>query len=100
MGLTRPDPIFKVPHYNQPDLTSTPDRPSRPEYAMAHPLFGPEIRQLQQEIDVGGMKVFCETLHPATVSEALTGELDVEGVWRFLKHSDIRTQAAIFEYFP
>ena len=38
---------------------------------MSHPLFGPEVRQMQQENDAPGMKVFCETLHPATVAEAL-----------------------------
>jgi magnesium transporter len=39
-------------------------------------------------------------LHPATVAEALADEFEVEEVWRFLQHTNIRTQAAIFEYFP
>jgi magnesium transporter len=67
---------------------------------MAHPLFGPEVRLLLQENDVAGMKAFCETLHPATVADALAGEFDVEEVWRFLQTTGIRNQAAIFEYFP
>src|SRR5438309_3016860 len=67
---------------------------------MVHPLFGPEVRLMLQEDDTAGMKAFCETLHPATVAEALAGELDVEEVWRFLQHTGIRNQAAIFEYLP
>src|SRR5262245_34965088 len=67
---------------------------------MAHPLFGPEIREMLAENDAPGMKTFCETLHPATVAEALTGEYDVEDAWRVLQQTSIKTQAAIFEYFP
>jgi magnesium transporter len=67
---------------------------------MVHALFGPEVRLLLQENDDAGMKAFCETLHPATVAEALAGEFEVEEVWRFLEHTGIRDQAAIFEYFP
>src|SRR5262245_25178427 len=67
---------------------------------MAHPLFGPELLQLREENDTAGMKVFCETLHPATVAEALTEALEPEEVWRVLQHTDIKSQAAIFEYFP
>ncbi len=67
---------------------------------MAHALFGPEVRLMLEESDDAGMKAFCETLHPATVAEALAGEFDVEQVWRFLAHTGIRDQAAIFEYFP
>jgi magnesium transporter len=67
---------------------------------MAHPLFGPEAGILLHEQDAAGMKAFCETLHPATVAEGLAGEFDVEEVWRFLSHADIKTQAAVFEYFP
>src|SRR5262245_54311917 len=71
-----------------------------PEPAMAHPLFGPEARLMLRDGDTEGMKTFCETLHPATVAEALADEFDVEEVWRFLQPSSIRGQAAIFEYFP
>jgi magnesium transporter len=46
------------------------------------------------------MKAFCETLHPATVAEAMAGEFEVEEVWRLLQTTSIRNQAAIFEYFP
>jgi len=67
---------------------------------MADVLFGPEVRLMLQENDEEGMKAFCETLHPATVADALAGAFDVEEVWRFLGRTGIRNQAAIFEYFP
>lgn len=67
---------------------------------MTDVLFAPEVRLMLQENDDEGMKTFCETLHPATVADALAGEFDVEEVWRFLHHTNIRNQAAIFEYFP
>jgi magnesium transporter len=66
---------------------------------MAHPLFGPEVRMMLQENDADGMKAVCETLHPATVAEAL-GDLSVDEIWSFLGHTDIREQATIFEYLP
>ncbi len=67
---------------------------------MAHPLFTPEIKFLLQENDDAGMKAFCESLHPATVAEALACDLPVDQVWRFLKQTTIRVQATVFEYFP
>jgi len=67
---------------------------------MVHVLFSPEVRLMLQEGDDRGMQSFCEELHPATVAEALADELDVEEAWRFLQHTGIRQQAAIFEYFP
>jgi magnesium transporter len=67
---------------------------------MVHVLFGPEVRQMLEENNDAGMRVFLEELHPATVAETLSGDLDVEQVWRFLAHTSIRNQAAIFEYFP
>src|SRR5437667_4029099 len=67
---------------------------------MVHLLFSPEVRQMLRDNEVTEIKTFCETLHPATVAEALADELDVEEAWRFLEHTSIRNQAAIFEYFP
>ncbi len=67
---------------------------------MVHLLFGPEVHLMLRENDDEGMKAFCETLHPATVAETLTDEFSEEDVWRFLKHTNVRNQAAIFEYFP
>ncbi len=67
---------------------------------MPHPLFSPEVKHLLQENNEAGMREFCETLHPATVAETLDCDLAVDQVWRFLKHSKIKNQAAIFEYFP
>src|SRR5262245_22325119 len=70
------------------------------ETVMAHPLFGPEVRLMLQENDSTAIQAFAETLHPATVAETLEGEFSVEDVWKFLSHTGIKTQAAIFEYFP
>ncbi|MGF1580619.1 MAG: magnesium transporter [Gemmataceae bacterium] len=67
---------------------------------MVHLLFGPEVRLMLREDDAFGMQAFCETLHPATIAETLSDEFKVDEVWRFLQHTDVRTQAAIFEYFP
>ena len=67
---------------------------------MAHPLFGPEVRLMLQEDDRAELKTFLETLHPATVAEALAGEFSVEEVWRVLHNTGIRNQATVFEYFP
>jgi len=67
---------------------------------MTHPLFGPEVRQLLEKNDVETMRTFCETLHPATLAEALSDDFSVEDDWRFLRSAPIATQAAIFSYFP
>lgn len=67
---------------------------------MSHPLFGPEVRLMLQAKDDEEMKTFCETLHPATVAEALAEECAVEEAWKILGHTNMRRQAEIFEYFP
>jgi magnesium transporter len=67
---------------------------------MPHALFSPEVKHLLQENNAAGMKDFLESLHPATIAEALSTDLTPEQVWRFLKHTSIKHQAAIFEYFP
>lgn len=67
---------------------------------MSHPLFGPEVRQMLEEKNVEAMKAFCESLHPATVAEALDDTFTPEQIWEILSTSNIRTQAAIFEYLP
>jgi magnesium transporter len=66
---------------------------------MTDPLFSPEIRMMMESNDAAGLKALCEALHPATVADALD-DLPVEDVWKVLQHTDIKTQAAIFEYFP
>jgi magnesium transporter len=53
-----------------------------------------------QEQNALGLKVFCESLHPATVAAALEGEFTPEQIWEILSHADIGKQAAIFEYLP
>jgi magnesium transporter len=67
---------------------------------MSDPIFTPEARQLLEKNDTEAMATFCDTLHPATVAEALSGDFPVEDVWRFLNTTSIRHQAAIFAYFP
>lgn len=67
---------------------------------MAHPLFGPEIREMLADRDEAGLRSLADTLHPATVAEALDDEFTPEQVWGVISPSDIRTQAAIFEYLP
>jgi magnesium transporter len=66
---------------------------------MSHPLFGPEIKEMLEDRDEAGLKAFCESLHPATAAEALE-ELTPDQIWQSISPSDIRTQAAIFEYLP
>ncbi len=67
---------------------------------MSHPLFGPEVREMLAEHDAAGLRSLCEDLHPATVAEALDDEFTPEQIWEVLSASDLRTQAAIFEYLP
>jgi magnesium transporter len=67
---------------------------------MSHPLFGPEIKVMLADHDADGLRTFCESLHPATVAEALDDEFSPDQVWEVLRPTDPRTQAAIFEYLP
>ncbi|MER3415235.1 MAG: magnesium transporter [Gemmataceae bacterium] len=67
---------------------------------MAHPLFTPEVQMLLADNDIEGIRAFVETLHPATVAEALADALAPDEIWRFLRHADIKSQAVVFEYFP
>jgi magnesium transporter len=65
-----------------------------------HPLFTPEARLMLEKNDVAAMEAFCESLHPATVAEALADDFSVEDVWRILNTTSIANQAVIFAYFP
>lgn len=67
---------------------------------MPHPLFTPEVRLMLGERNDAGLREFCESLHPATVAEALDDEFTPEQVWEAISHADIRTQASVFEYLP
>ncbi|MFO0798858.1 MAG: magnesium transporter [Gemmataceae bacterium] len=67
---------------------------------MPHPLFTPEVRMMLQERSDAGLREFCESLHPATVAEALDDDFTPEQVWEAISHADIRTQASVFEYLP
>lgn len=66
---------------------------------MPHALFGPEIRDMLAGEDADGLRAFCESLHPATVAEALD-DFSAEQIWEVISPTEIRTQAAIFEYLP
>lgn len=67
---------------------------------MSDPLFGPEIRFMLAENDTAGLRSLCEDLHPATVAEALDDEFTPEQIWEVISPTNIRTQAAVFEYLP
>ncbi len=67
---------------------------------MSDPLFTPEARMVLEKDDRAGMETFCETLHPATVADTLADSFAVDEVWRFLRCTSIKNQAAIFAYFP
>ena len=56
---------------------------------MTHVLFGPEVREMLEENNAAAMRVFCESLHPATVAETLTGELGVEQICRSIAASAV-----------
>lgn len=67
---------------------------------MPHPLFTPEIRLMLLEQNPAELREFCESLHPATIAEALDDDFTPEQVWEVISPAAIRTQAAIFEYLP
>jgi magnesium transporter len=67
---------------------------------MPHPLFTPEVRLMLDERNDAALREFCESLHPATVAEALDDEFTPEQVWEAISHANIRSQASVFEYLP
>jgi magnesium transporter len=67
---------------------------------MTHPLFAPEIKLMLSEGNAAALREFCESLHPATVAEALDSGFSPEQIWEVISHANIRTQASIFEYLP
>lgn len=68
---------------------------------MPHPLFTPEVRLMLGERNDAGLREFCESLHPATVAEALDDpDFTPEQLWEAISHANIRAQASVFEYLP
>ena len=67
---------------------------------MAHPLFGPEIKDMLAQGDAVGLAALCEELHPATIAETVEDDFTPDQIWEIISQSEIRTQAAIFEYLP
>ncbi len=65
---------------------------------MVHPLFSPEVKLMLDEKNAAGLREFCESLHPATVAEALDDEFTPEQIWEVISNANIRTQASVFEY--
>jgi magnesium transporter len=67
---------------------------------MPHPLFTPEINLMLSEGNANALRELCESLHPATVAEALDSGFTPEQIWEVISPASIRTQASIFEYLP
>ncbi|MFO0823493.1 MAG: magnesium transporter [Gemmataceae bacterium] len=67
---------------------------------MPHPLFTPEVKLMLVEQNAPGLREFCESLHPATVAEAIDADFTPEQIWEVISSANIRTQASIFEYIP
>jgi len=67
---------------------------------MSHELFAPEVREMLANQDYEGLRSLCETLHPATVAEAMKEGFEPDEIWQVLSTTDLRTQALIFEYLP
>src|SRR5262245_54902100 len=67
---------------------------------MAHPLFGPELREMIAADDEAALAELCDVLHPATIAGTLAEDFSVDEAWRVLRHTTLENQAAIFEYFP
>jgi len=67
---------------------------------MPHPLFTPELRIMLGEQNADAMREFCESLHPATVAEALDDAFSPDQVWEVISPANLRVQASIFEYLP
>jgi magnesium transporter len=63
------------------------------------PLLTPELREMLDTNDAGGLREFCEAIHPSSVAEFME-ELSVAQTWKVLSHAEPKRQAAIFEYFP
>jgi magnesium transporter len=66
---------------------------------MSHPIFSLEVKLMLEEGNAAGLQEFCESLHPATVAEAIDG-FTTEQIWEVISHANMRTQASIFEYLP
>ena len=64
------------------------------------PPVQPRSPAMLLENDEVGMQTFCETLHPATVAEALADDLDVEEVWRVLRMLEHRDAGRHLRVLP
>ena len=64
---------------------------------MINTLLLPELREMLQTDDVGGLEEFCAAMHPARAAEFMEG-LDAPETWAVLRATDPERRAAIFEY--
>lgn len=65
---------------------------------MYHSLLLPDLRMILEEGDTGGLKEFCEALHPAVTAEVLEG-LTPQEAWRVLSTCEYELQAEILQFF-
>jgi magnesium transporter len=64
---------------------------------MKNILLVPELREFLAEGDVQNLREFCESTHPASIAEFLSG-LTNDEIQRVLSFADPRTRAQIFSY--
>lgn len=65
---------------------------------MKNLLLVPELRELLAEGSEQDLREFCESNHPATIAEFLSG-LSADEIRKILVYADPRTKAMIFGYF-
>ena len=61
-------------------------------------LLLPELRELLQLKDAGGLREFFDALHPATSAEVLD-HVSPSEVWTALAGAPLERQAEVFGYF-
>lgn len=64
---------------------------------MKNILLVPELRELLASGDPDNLREFCESTHPASIAEFLSG-LEIDEIKRILSYADPRTRAMVFGY--
>ncbi|HHN46025.1 MAG TPA: magnesium transporter [Planctomycetes bacterium] len=62
---------------------------------MKNPLLAPELREYIANDDAGGLREFCEQVHPAAFADFLTG-LEPDEMWQVLKRLTSKQRVAVF----
>ncbi len=65
---------------------------------MPNTLYLPELREMLAEHDVGGLRGYCEAVHPAAAAEFMEGLTAVES-WDVIRHADVAARVEIFSFF-